>query len=830
MALNISGYVDPGVYLGEVITPAAISLATVPDVLAIVAAGNRNKRSINEAVKRGQIFGEPLTLAGTPPHTVTLVNRGDRRISNTTVRRTIGTSIIELPDSSLSYQAAALTGGTLTTVNISSPIAFGFKMDGGQEVTIALAYNAVPSVVISGSLITSNYTFSGGGGSAATPAQIASAINAALAAATTLGYGAAYSAAVTVATAKLVFTSQLASPLSDVYVVAPFVGTGPGFLNGTTLIGFTAPAYAPTVLVVSPTYYSASATYEVDYVASNTTLDPLTNTATRIVRAGSFANVTSFTSLIDYQLSAGDIDWSLSAAAAFTGSITGTFDVSVNYNIRLALDGKSAVTIRLNGMGSPPPGYSNPAVPTAATATELANNINAVLAVAAGYGPKYRAVASASVNKVVITSPTTGRASSIEFSAPASLSAVASVFGLSSGQLPYTVMGLGTSPGVGVLYFITYEYDRQTSDYNAPKRFFSEDQMTQDLTPVAIGNTLSIYGQIAFDNGAPSIVVSQVNDLSTIGFPTVNEIEDAIDALSNSSVTTDVLVADTRINVQTYLLNHIEVNSSPTQKNYRSGWFGMPIGTVIGDKDTPDSFVFRSAVSLQVAPDSPARGRMILIAPTGVQRTITEEDGNQVTLNMDSTAVACAVAARHTSFTSPAISLASKTIIGFDATTFPIFLRNERAQLASNGVMVVTQDGGNLRILDPVTTEAGGGRLPQFSYRETTSQKDNVSRLIDQVISRNLQGVVPSDLADFIFDIKVFIAGVLTSLIETGAIGPFRDSNGVSRDIDLSKDVQAEQSSTDPTKFFFRYFYFLRYPALRFFGEFSVDNPFFQAA
>jgi hypothetical protein len=391
-------------------------------------------------------------------------------------------------------------------------------------------------------------------------------------------------------------------------------------------------------------------------------------------------------------------------------------------------------------------------------------------------------------------------------------------------------MGVGTSPGVGVLYYITYEYDRPTSDYDNPKRFFSEDQMTQDLTPVAIGNTLSTYGQIAFDNGAPSIVVSQVNDQSTVGFPTVNEVEDAIDALSNSSVTTDVLVADTRINVQTYLLNHIEVNSSPTQKNYRSGWFGMPIGTAIGDKDTPDSFVFRAAVTLQVAPDSPARGRMILIAPTGVQRTITEEDGAQVTLDMDSTAVACAVAARHTSFTSPAISLASKTIIGFDSTTFPTYLRNERAQLASNGVMVVTQDGGNLRILDPVTTEAGGGKLPQFSYRETTSQKDNVSRLIDQVISRNLQGVVPSDLADFIFDIKVFIAGVLTSLIETGAIGPFRDSNGVSRDIDLSKDVQAEQSSTDPTKFFFRYFYFLRYPALRFFGEFSVDNPFFQAA
>ena len=88
---------------------------------------------------------------------------------------------------------------------------------------------------------------------------------------------------------------------------------------------------------------------------------------------------------------------------------------------------------------------------------------------------------------------------------------------------------------------------------------------------------------------------------------------------------------------------------------------------------------------------------------------------------------------------------------------------------------------------------------------------------------------MPEDLADFIFDIKTYVGQALVSLIESGAIGPFRDANGVSRDIDLSRDVQAEQSQTDPTKFFFRYFFFLRYPALRFFGEFSVDNPFFTA-
>jgi len=827
MALELSGYQDPGTYIGEVVNPAQISLATVPDVLAIVAHGNRSKRSTNEAVKRGQVFSETLTVAGVAPHTATLGSRGDRRVSNTTVRRTLSGETIELPDSAISFGFAVLTGSVLTTVDISTAKAFGFKMDNGQEITIQLEYNMAASTTISGSLVISKHPFSGVAGASATPAEIATAINAALVAATTLGYGTTYAAAVTVSTNKLVFTSILTTPYSDVYIVAPFAN------SGTAVLGFTVPAYASTIVTIATVYYNVSATYEIDYVAVNTSLDPLTNTATKITRTGSFANVTSFYENTDYLLTTGDIDWSPDTAASFTGSPSENFDLSTNDNIRVAFDGKAAVTIDLNNgaLAGVVPGYAVPVAPAATTAEEVVNNINAVIAIAANYGPKYRAcaVTAATGTKVKLVSPTEGIASSIELSAPTSLNATAAIFGLIPSQLPYTVLGLGSKPGIGVIYFITYDYDRPTADYNNPKRYFSEDQMTADLTPVSMANILSTYGQITFENGAPSVVCCQVNDLTLPGFPTVNEIKSAIDALAISSVTTDVVVADTRLNVQTYLVNHIEVQSSPTEKNYRSGWFGMPTSTLVGDKDTPDTFVYRAAVTLQVAPDSPARGRMILVAPSGVDRTISLEDGSQLTLTMNSTALCCAIAARHTSFTSPAISLANKTITGFDATTFPIYLKAERAQLASNGVMVVTMDGGNLRILDPVTTEAGGGAASKFMYRETASQKDNVSRLMDQIISNNLQGVVPTDLSDFVFDIKVFVAAVLTSLIETGAIGPFRDANGVSRDIDLSKDVQAEQSKNDPTKFNFRYWFFLRYPALRFMGQFSTDNPFFNA-
>ena len=68
MALSLTGYQDPGTCIGEVITPAAISIATVPDVLAIVAHGDRSKRSTNEAVKRGQVNEESITLTGSSPY------------------------------------------------------------------------------------------------------------------------------------------------------------------------------------------------------------------------------------------------------------------------------------------------------------------------------------------------------------------------------------------------------------------------------------------------------------------------------------------------------------------------------------------------------------------------------------------------------------------------------------------------------------------------------------------------------------------------------------------------------------------------------------------
>ncbi|MGW8177841.1 MAG: hypothetical protein ACWGQW_03490 [bacterium] len=466
MALNVSGYTDPGVLIGEVIVPAGISVATVPDILSIVATGNRKKRSINESVQRGKVSEEALTLAGTIPHEATLVNFGDRRISNTTVRRTLNSQTINLPDSAVSYLAASLLGSDAGPFDLTTNNAIGLKLDGGQEVTMTFTDGAT-AVTITGSLIevTTPLTTAG---AAATIDEVAAGINAGLAAASALGYGAAYATIASNGTTGIQLDSPLATPVSDIQILEPFAN------DATAALGFTTPARAVTILEVDDAFYDSNASYEVDYVALDTDIDSFENTATSIVRVGYFAGVRSFTEPVDYLLASGNIDWSPDSAATFTGAIAETFDLSTNDSLRLALDGKAAVNIDLNGLASPPPGYADPVSAAATTAAEIANNINAILSTTAGYGPRYRAVATDVGGKVALTSPSQGQISSVEIAEPTASDATTIIFGLATTQLTYVVMGTGQRPMVGTYYFATYEYDRPSDDSGPDSSFIRE--------------------------------------------------------------------------------------------------------------------------------------------------------------------------------------------------------------------------------------------------------------------------------------------------------------------------------------------------------------------
>jgi len=843
MAINLSRYVDPGVYIQEVIVPGALSIATVPFRPVVIAQGSRERRAINEAVIRGLVEGETLTVSSTPgAHTATLANLGDRRVGNTTILA----DGVALADSAVSYTAARITGTAPGPYGVpSSQSCIALEMDGKTAVTIHFIAGAITSVTINGAQINVTSPMGAGPGfndaTNASRAQIAAAINSALAGASSLGYGAAYANVASDAATGVRITSPITTPASYVRVFTPAGASATATVFGSS------PLETITQVQISDLVYDFGTVYTINYIAVYDKQDPVAqDDVIDILKVGSYQSVGNFVEGDAWSektpVTEKVIDWNNTDASGVITHARHVSAVAQNYtltaspaNIRLQIDGKAAVTIDLRDATLNTPavaGYT--AASASATAAAIAANINAVLAADAAYGPKYAAVANSTTvsgsTYLRLTSPNDGTSSSITITHPTSDDNTLAVFGLAAGT-DLTVTGTGSRPSVGSVYFATYTYTRPSGDYNNPRTFFTPDSAYAFVGPLAEDNPLAIATDIAFRNGASSLMIIQVDDVSSPGNPTRQEYLDALAVAETRSTATDLILLSTALDTQIDLMQHVEAQSSITEKNYRRGWFGMPRGTAVGDIDTPDSYVYRAARTLQVVPDSPARGRLILMTapgPEGISWTIRLADGTTRKLDLDSTYLAVACASRLSSFNSPADTLVRKTLAGFDIgeDDFTPWLRAERALLASQGSTVVTFDNGLFRLLDPVTTEAGGGGLISFAQISASTQKDNLTRKIDAALDSNVIGIVPTDLSSFIIDIKLVIMNVLNGEIGTGSIGPYRDDNGSTRPLDLVQDIIVEQSATDPTKFLFKYYFNLRYPALRLFGEYSVDNFF----
>jgi hypothetical protein len=929
VVLTISSYVDPGIYVGEVIVPSGVNIATTPVQIGIVGVGSREKRVNNEAVQRGlveaealtlvnqtrtgtsisfsisgstvtltdtlatfptSIIGQPATVAGATsaanngtftiidrpsttsftytnaagvteagiagtsyaiqPH-VTLANRSDRKLDNTTAYK----NGVVINDDFLAYQSAFVQGtvtANRTSITGSAFNTLTFSLDGKIPITMRITATGAATVVTPIGGTQFNVVLLTAAQPALSPitvAEIAAGINAVLNAATTQGYGADYASAARVASGiGLRITSPITGPTSDVQIYPSIETDINGDANSRLFTATT--VKAASVLGVSRLQYSSTATYTADYVNIDSNSDTLNNTGIQsIIKVGTFIGVGNFIENTDFTFASNAITWGGSGVApdeparypatAVTGTVfdPSTISNAANDTLRLSFDGRAAIDVDLVQAGSLIAGFNSTGFANDFTSVqEVAANINAVLANSSTYGIAYGAVATAvasgATGYIRLTSPTEGTGSSITISQGSTNSATSIVFGTASS---ITVTGTGARPTLGSIYFATYSMTRSTAtgvEYNVQKRFFTLDTLKADLGPTSSSNSLVLAAELAFANGAPSVVVVQVNDATSTGAPTRAEWQAALTATTQNDVITDLVLLTTDLSVQTDLKDHIERQSSPTEKHYRRGWFGMARSTAVGDKDTADTYVYRARRTLQVASDSPGRGRYILVAPpqlTGLSRDIVLEDGSTQTVNLDSTYLAVAIAAKKSSFTSPASSLARKTVTGFNLTdvTNP-WLPVERGLMASAGVMVLTYDAGIFKILDPVTTEAGGGGLTAFKYESTSSQKDNVSRKIDQALDANVIGVVPTNLADFLIDIKLIIASVLNGEIGSGAIAPFKNADGTNRALNLTRDIEVQQDANDPTKFYFKYFFLLRYPALRLFGEFSVDRSFFD--
>lgn len=813
----VTNYVDPGSYIEKKNVPSSISVSSDRN-LAIVAIAPRTRRVTNEAVIRGKVYDEGVTFSGTSPYLATLTNICDKNRNN--AKLYINGN--ELSIGLWSWKPAQAVGNAIPGTSVDTLTGnkkkFTLSLDKKPEITITLTSGLTTAL-----------------------STIATDINNALVASP--NYGAAYYAVASATTTVLTLDSPTTDSTSDIKIFKSYEDIAVTYADAASLISNAAWAPTPTSafqaktrILLIDSAYSSTATYTIEYTTVATVVDPLDYAASGtalvdISKIGTYPGSESYAKNNDYKVTGNTVDW----APTYWGNadiigVVGTYAITAtNDQLKFSIGGKSQITVALtNG--------------PAKTAPQLAEDINLALNASSSYGPLYSHCAYVSggtkiaikVPNPLVNYPTDKGYSSVINFYTVTNGAFTTLFGIPAASLPYEVRGTGSRPDFATTYYTSYDHDRDVDDYSTYHRVDNLDEMYDYCSPLTLNNYMTnklvIAGEIAFQNQASSVYLIQINDSTVPGTPSISQIRDAIDVCAKSSSITEVCVIDTSLESAVYVQNHVTNMSSMLEKKPRRGWYGMARGTDIGDPDTANTLIYRAKITLQPGATSQGRGRQILQAPTEASRILTLDDRSEVTVDLDGSYLACAVAAYFTSLVNPSEAMVDAEIVGFEINGFETYEDNERHQLADSGVNVLTMTGGRVLLLDPLTTEAGGGKVVDYEEPQGSSADDAVTRTVNSVLDKNVKGVTPDDLADFISDIKSWIKKALEACIESKFIAPYRNPDGTSRKLDPKTDIQVVQSPSDQRTFRFKYWYNKRYPAKRFYGEYSVDNPFWTSA
>jgi len=308
----------------------------------------------------------------------------------------------------------------------------------------------------------------------------------------------------------------------------------------------------------------------------------------------------------------------------------------------------------------------------------------------------------------------------------------------------------GSEPDLDTYYYVSYVFTRDAADYNTPILALSLDEVLTEIGGLDATNYLGIGAQIAFQQNVPFLFYVQVKDADDDGTYTKTDYENAIDGCKLKEEITDVCVLlptyftnSDYDEITSYVRSHVIDESNMYKKHERLGWFGRKVNTAVGDKSTQYSFVYTATQLLVANSNSPGRGRLILVGPSYCEKTLQMETGLELTMTLDSSFMACAMAAKQNSFDSVADSLTRKSLTGFDS--IEEWSPEEVDYCAANGVNVVSLIGGLHLMLDPMTTEANPSVI-EFKEISAMTQKDLLTKRMRDYLDSNIIGIVPDDL------------------------------------------------------------------------------------
>jgi len=377
-------------------------------------------------------------------------------------------------------------------------------------------------------------------------------------------------------------------------------------------------------------------------------------------------------------------------------------------------------------------------------------------------------------------------------------------------------------PDPGQTYFLTAKFLRPPESYNTPTLILDRQDGRQFLSPASVDNHLYVMNEIAWDNGVPGIYFIQVQDPDDDGIYTDADFTEAILASEAPRRITDITVLG-QFSSLGAALNSVTKMNDPFERRERLCWVGCPIGTQIGNAETPGTIVYYSRNTLQVFGNSPAHGTRIIVGSTQATRDIRLEDGSTITVTLDGSFVAGAVAALVASFQSPGDTILRKSLAGFKTIETYGDLEDPRnLTLGGNQVVFLTDRGSSVyRIEEDETTDSFAA---DFKAINAMTQKQYVTKSIRNQVDTALIGIVVPSAQAGVGLIKGFVIGAVSSLVTRGVVGRFQDKNGNERPIDPDADIVVFRDDTDITLFHMFYCYWLLSTVKRIFGLYSVNS------
>lgn len=457
-------------------------------------------------------------------------------------------------------------------------------------------------------------------------------------------------------------------------------------------------------------------------------------------------NFVSYNTGIDYQLTSGDVDWSLANAAVTTGTVAAT-----SFNV-------TGLTLKV---------YLNNILQTVTFTGTNPISLSAVGGVLDQINAAYTNItASAVANKLRLTTTGTNN-TTLRIGDGTSNSFFGLIGGLTSTS--------SREPVVGVKYNLSYERDKVSADYT-PKLFFDLASVVREYGAVSTSNSLSLASSLAFQNGASVVMGIQVNPADT---PDLYGFSQAIDKLAPVNINV-LVVLNPDTNLHPIIKAHILASSTLLEQKFRTALIGLD-----GTPSVTDVQSFATGLSSR---------RVALVYPTAATVQLA---GQTSTTAVDGTYIAAAIGAIRTN---PAFDVAEpllrKELVGFVSITDTL-LRSQKNALANSGVMIVESQNNTIRVRDGLTTDVSTADSAEYSVTEIIDFVSNTTRqfLEAAFIATKLLNETPGL-------IHASLTIILGALVDNKILTDFSDISVVRNNLDPTQiDITFKIAPVFPVKY-----------------------------